>query len=212
MPEKCIGRIGLALLLALMLFPSMSKAEPKLGQESIEYCVYRGKLAIDFVAAVEHGYLLENVNIAWREPPADEGEEAAREIWVNALRAEVKSFMETVPQGENFAIRVGQKVAEKCAYEYGKGRVGTKVASSEKIKPEYRIAMCRDALSAHYAMALHAFKGMSQEEMHARIETRTDVPDEERLRIHGIVDELFDSGMNPQAWLDGLVSQCVGGV
>ena len=202
---------GIALLLAVMLYPSLSKAEPKLGQETIDYCVARGKLAIDFVRGVQEGYPLENLNVFWHQPASDPSEEAARAEWVETLRAEVAVLMQTVKQDEQFADRVGQAVANKCAYEYGKGKVGTKVASSEKAKPEYRHEMCRQALGAHWGVAHYAYNGMSREELHARIDGRHDIQGEELARVHGLVDELYDSGMNPQAWLDGHVKACVYG-
>jgi hypothetical protein len=215
MPQSAKGWAGIALLLAIMLLPQIAHAQPKLGQETLEYCMQRAKLAIGFVHAVQEGYPLENVNVAWATAPADPEEEAARDEWVATLRAEVKSLMVTVKHDAEFANRVGQAVAEKCAYDFGKGRVGTKimhkVASSEKIKPEYRHEMCRQALGAHWGVAHYAFNGMSREELHARIERRTDIQDKERARIHSLVDELYDTGLNPQEWLDGHVKACVYG-
>ena len=206
---------GIALLLAVMLYPSLSKAEPKLGQETIDYCFARGKLAADFVRGVQEGYPLDSLNVFWHQPASDPSEEAAMAEWVETLRAEVAALMQTVKQDEHFANRVGQAVANKCGYEYGRGRVGTKVlhkvASSEKAKPEYRHEMCRQALGAHWGVAHYAYNGMGREALHEKIDSRHDIPDPERARVHDLVDELYDSGMNPQAWLDGHVKACVYG-
>lgn len=199
-------------------------AAPSLSPEAMRYCEARGKLAVDIAVALQEGYEPDKINVTWAQPPANEDEEKHRQAWWEQLKFEVLHILPTVKPGDKFPERLGAAVAERCGLELldkakadGESHVLNergafrRTASSESITPEARKVLCRDALGAHYGVAYWAFNGMDANTLHARIETRQDVAPSERSRIHGLVDELFNSGMNPQEWLDAKVEACLHG-
>lgn len=116
---------------AMTLFPMrVQAAVPDLKQETIGYCTARANLAMTILHAMEDGTPIENINIAFQEPPPSPEMEQAREAWVAALKVELSAAMAAVPRDkDDWAQRVAQKVIEKCWYDYGKRRVEKQTAA-----------------------------------------------------------------------------------
>lgn len=107
--------------------------EPDLKQATVGYCTARANLAMTILHAMEDGTPIENINIAFQEPPASPEMETARDAWVTALKLEITFAMEAIPRDkEDWTQRVAQKIIEKCWYDYGKRRTEKQTA-----KPEY---------------------------------------------------------------------------
>lgn len=100
----------------LFLYPSMSKAD------DIMECVSKGRLAASMVYSVSEGYALEKINVNFQRQPRNRAEAEELAAYVAKLKEEIAGLLEgqAVPANDqDFANRIGIKVTENCAVEYG---------------------------------------------------------------------------------------------
>jgi hypothetical protein len=108
---------------AFLAPPPARAAEPRLGQETFEYCIYRGRLAMEIARHVKAGKQLAQIEIAFKQAADTVSEQEDRDLWVSRLKEEITAAMQVVPMTDpQFKEKVGQKIAETCAYNYGKSR------------------------------------------------------------------------------------------
>jgi hypothetical protein len=119
------------------------------SRADVMHCVHRGKLAASMVYAVSEGYDLDKVNVNFRIAPRSAAELADRDQYVEEVRKEVAGLLQgqSIPARDTeFANAIGMKVAEACAFKYGKERgfmkeVGTHIDNEAPIPADEVLAI-----------------------------------------------------------------------
>ena len=144
-----------------------------------------------------------------------------RDMWVDALKDEIRAAMlqvpETVPE---YAQRVGQKVAEKCAYEYGASRSKKtpvrfiKTASSQQFKDgaSARFEQCSERLADQvYIGNMLGRRQASADELRAIALQSSESLGQERFdKVMKLIDEA-EQAQDVQAWFDAYWKPCLAG-
>lgn len=206
-------------LAALIFFVAVeSHAEPQLGQETLEYCMNRGKLAVQIVQDVRKGFTLEQINMGWRTKPDSPQDAVDRDMWVEALKDEIRAAMLQVPEtAAEYAQLVGQKVAEKCAYEYGASKARKtpvhfiKTASSQQFKDgaNARFDQCSERLSDQVYIGNMLARHSSADELR-EIALKSNLGPARFDKVMKLIDEA-EKAQDVQAWFDGYWKPCLAG-
>lgn len=98
----------------VFLFPSLAWSDDVLE------CAHRGRLAASMVYAMSEGYELDKINVRFQAPPRNQKELDEQEAYVSAIKGEVAMLVKTKPpRDKEFAGKIGVRITEKCAIEYG---------------------------------------------------------------------------------------------
>jgi hypothetical protein len=95
------------------------------AEDSILECVSKGRLAASLVYAMSDGTDLASINVNFQSPPRNSVEEFERDTYVAGVKAEIVELLDgAIPpvNDHEFAGKIGVKVAERCAVEYGMKR------------------------------------------------------------------------------------------
>lgn len=117
MQKTLTGLVWFIALLAACVVPRMASAD------DLMECVYRGKFAASMTFAVTEGYALDKINVRFGLPPKNQTEKTEMDRYVESVRKEVGALLDgqTIPEkDQEFAALIGTKVAQACAFEYGK--------------------------------------------------------------------------------------------
>ena len=119
--------------------------KPNLNQGTLDYCTARGGLALQVAHALEEGFAIDHINLAFEMPAVSEEQAQGREDWNEELKKEVGREAAAMSSDPDWAQRVAQKVIERCWKEYGERKELKKpgklhpVASSENLMTPERI-------------------------------------------------------------------------
>lgn len=116
-----LGIAAAAAAFFLIPVPSSAAPAPALGQGTLQYCEARAALALAIAESLAEGMPSDKINITFSIQPQNEEVAAAREAWIEDLKAEVDAAAATVPRDKDqWPARVAQKIIEACWQEYGR--------------------------------------------------------------------------------------------
>lgn len=210
----------------LVATPAHAAPVDELQRNTLGYCEARASLALLIIKDAEDGTPLANINIHFQQPPATPELQRAREEWVEALKVEIAAAMQAVPRElDEWQQRVGQKIIEKCWYDYGKQRRHQSAAPGTLLH-----AASSQAIATPETVRFNQCSAQLVDEIHAgnMLGTGRFTPDELRAGALEAADELglerFDHVMHIidaaeaaqqqgrlQAWFDALWRPCMDG-
>jgi len=226
MPSTLKGWIWLTALLACMVFPYTAKAD------DIMDCIYRGQLAGKMAETVIEGYDLDKINVNFQRPAQNAMEQAELDAYVESVRNEVRGLTGLEPS------KVAARVAETCAFEYGKKhgymkdvnfRTGSTppmteqqasdlmmgTASSQGMaEANARYKECEELLTDQIFIAQQLSRGQSADALRHLAKNSAEALTPERLeKVLRLIDEAEDavSKKDLRGWFDSYWHACYDG-
>ena len=207
-------------MLAVLLFGAFVLFFSPANADLME-CVHRGKLAAQMAQAVNEGYALDRLNFRFQRTPQNAQEQAEMEAYVDSVRAEVKALLGMEPDN------LGMKVAEACAFEYGRSRgymkdvgsaptlsekqitemiMGTASSESIKGKPIGMDEACEE-LKHDIRTIAGATSEVSKEELAEFANRSTELSPERLARILVMIEGAYASD-NLREWANQAYAEC----
>lgn len=198
------------------------------ADDSILECVSKGRLAASLVYAMSDGTNLDSINVNFQSPPRNSVEEFERDTYVASVKAEIVELLEGAAppaQDKDFAGKIGVKVAERCAIEYGMKRGDFKrtgsahpnepAASSRSIQgpPIGLEEACNNLRFDILTIGRAISDGVPKQQLQALANKSLPQLGEERLaRILRQIDEAYAWDKPFVEWLNKEYAECAGGV
>ena len=192
-----------------LLYPSISKADDLMD------CVARGRAAFVMVMGMATGVPLDQVNVYFSVG----NQMVTDEEYINGIREEVRPLLGVVPaadtpEAEPYAARIGNKIAEACAYNYG-ARF-RKTASSEAVadREGVRTAQCSELLTDQRYIAERMAESIPTQRLLQQATRSVGELGEERLkRIMGLIAETDAAARKAvREWFEAYWHACMDGV
>lgn len=210
MPSSLKGWLWFAAYLACLVLPYTAKAD------DVMECISRGRLAAALVYDISEGADLASIKINAKFPPRNQVQQRDFDEWVAGVKGEVAVLLEgkSPPKDEAFANRLGVKVAEKCAVEYGMRRGDFKrtgsvhprdAASSQGLTEDIR---CQQ-LSADLDVIKGAVSGgMPIDRLKEMLKPAEMIGEETHARMIALIDSAYAFQGNLDDWMARHFAPC----